>query len=262
VTKRPRKGPPESGISPIYEGPEVLAALLLKAGSPFDVEEVAARFAAAIAGNERRAAVIPSLFEEEPRFASPEDARRLYGNLFGLWGRIAEGRGPNDDAPEVVAEPPPLPPLPERGTGAGSSPASDVVDAVWRQLAAMSSRDRQRQRDRFSNVQPELGAWLGELSFPDSILSAVLELSFETWAMFDQAFGERLGIAEWERLRSLEREPPPLEADHPALAAYVSEQLDNLTDEDPNFGPQERAQVERALATVTAGLAGAVQQPS
>jgi hypothetical protein len=262
VTRRSRKD--SAGITPIYEGPEVLAALLARAGSPFDVEEVTARFAAAVAAGENRASVIPSLFEEEPRFETPEDARRLYGNLFGLWGRISEGRGPHDDAPELIPEPgpPEPPPLPERGSGAGNSPPADVVEGVWRQLATVSSRDAQRMRDRFANLQPEIGAWLDELPFSDSAVAAILELSFEIWAMFDQAFGERISVAAWSDLRALEREPPPLEADHPALAAYVSEQLDNLSDEDPNFGPQERAQVERALAAVTAALADAVQQPS
>ena len=80
--------------------------------------------------------------------------------------------------------------------------------------------------------------------------------------MFDQCFGERLGVAEWNELRGLEREPPPLETHHPALAAYVSEQLDNLGDEDPNFGATERAQVERAVSTIAAALAGAVAEPS
>jgi len=266
VTKRTRKTA-APGITPIYEGPEVLSALLAKAGSAFDVDLVAARFAAAIEAGEPRAAVIPSLFEDEPRFGTPEEARRLYGNLFGLWGRIVEGRGIHDDAPDVVPEPPAiLEPgpvaLPERGTGAGSSPPSDVVDGVWRQLAASPQRELQRLRDRFTNTQPELGAWLDELAIADSAVTAVLGLAFETWAMFDQAFGERLGVAEWSELRAQEREPSPLEADHPALAAYVSEQLDNLSDEDPNFGASERAQVERALATITAALAAAVTQPS
>lgn len=267
MSRRPRKerASPAHGITPVYEGPEVLGALLQRAGSPFDVDEVAARFAAALASGEQRSSVIPSLFEEEPRFATPEDARRLYANLFGLWGRIADGRGPRDDAPAVVPDATPLPEptlLPERGTVSGSSPTSDVVDAVWRRLAAFSEREVRRLRDRFSNTQPELGAWLDELGLPDGLLPAVHELAFELWAMFDQSFGERLGVAEWDELRSLEREPPPLETDHPALAAYVSEQLDNLGDEDPNFGASERAQVERALSTIAAALGGAVAEPS
>lgn len=267
MSRRPRKGgegPPRS-ITPVYEGPEVLRALLQRAGSPFDVDEVAARFAAALAAGEQRSTVIPSLFEEEPRFATPDDARRLYANLFGLWGRVADGRGPRDDAPAVVpdATPPPQAPLlPERGATSGSSPTSDVVDGVWRRLATIDEREVRRLRDRFSNTQPELGAWLDELGLPDGILPAVHELAFETWAMFDQSFGERLGVAEWDELRALEREPPPLETDHPALAAYVSEQLDNLGDDDPNFGASERAQVERALSTIATALAGALVRPS
>jgi pyruvate/2-oxoglutarate dehydrogenase complex dihydrolipoamide acyltransferase (E2) component len=261
VSRRPRKEAPAPGVVPVYEGPEVLAALLVRAGSPLSVDEVAARFAAAVASGEARSAVIPSLFEEEPRFATPEEARRLYGNLFGLWGRIVEGRGPHDDAPEVVVEPPAAA-LPEPGSASGATPPSDVVDGVWRQLAATSPRERQRLRDRFANTQPELAAWMEEVSCPDAALAALHELAFELWAMFEHAFGERLGVAEWSELRQLEREPPPLEADHPPIAAYVSEQLDNLLEEDPNFGPQERAQVERALAAIAAALSAVVRQTS
>ncbi|HSN14427.1 MAG TPA: hypothetical protein VLT61_07325, partial [Anaeromyxobacteraceae bacterium] len=157
MSKGPKKDPPP-GITPIYEGPEVLDALLAKAGSPFDVEEVAQRFTEAVAADERRSAVIPSLFEDEPHFAAPEDARRLYANLFGLWARIASGRGVrDDDAPEAVPEPAAPPPLRERGTCPGSSPPSDVVEAMWRQLAAAPERELRRLHDRFTNAQPELG---------------------------------------------------------------------------------------------------------
>jgi hypothetical protein len=262
VTKRPNKNRSPGGLTPIYEGPEVVGALLAKAGSPFDVEEVAARFSAAIAADETRAMVIPSLFEEEPHFASPEDARRLYANLFGLWLRMVEGRGLNDDAPDVMPEPPKPAPLPERGSCAGDSPPADVVEGMWRRLAEAGERDLRRLRDRFSNTQPEIEAWLDELQLTDAAVAAVHELAFETWAVFDQCFGERLGVAEWSDLRALEREPPAVEVDHPALATYLSEQLDNLSDEDPNFGAPERAQVERAIGAIAAALSGAVSEPS
>jgi hypothetical protein len=262
VTKRPNKTRSPGGLTPIYEGPEVVGALLAKAGSPFDVEEVAARFSAAIAADETRAMVIPSLFEEEPHFASPEDARRLYANLFGLWLRMVEGRGLNDDAPDVMPEPPKPAPLPERGSCAGDSPPADVVEGMWRRLAEAGERDLRRLRDRFSNTQPEIEAWLDELQLTDAAVAAVHELAFETWAVFDQCFGERLGVAEWSDLRALEREPPAVEVDHPALATYLSEQLDNHSDEDPNFGAPERAQVERAIGAIAAALSGAVSEPS
>jgi hypothetical protein len=246
----------------VYEGPEVLSALLAKAGSPHDADAVAQAFARAQATGEPRSAVIPGLFPEEPRFDSPDAARRLYGNLFGLWARLAAGLGPHDDAPEVVAEPPPPPPLPVRGIAAGRTVPAEIVEAVWRNLAAAPPREVQRRRDRFQNVQPDLAAWLDAAPLPEAGALAALDLAFEAWAMLDQAFGDRLGAAEFADLRSFEEEPPPLEASQPAVAAYAAEQLDLLADDDPSFGAPERAQVEKALAAAVAALTGAVHEPS
>jgi hypothetical protein len=251
-----------AGIVPVYEGPEVLSALLAKAGSPHDAEEVAQAFARAHRAGEPRSAVIPGLFPEEPRFDSPDAARRLYANLFGLWSRVAAGLGPHDDAPEVVAEPPPPPPLPERGSIPGDVVPADVVEAAWKNLAAASPREVQRRRDRFDNVQPDLAAWLEATPLPPSGVLAATDLAFEAWAMFDQAFGERLGAVLYQDLRDVEKEPPPMAGVQPSVAAYVDEQLDTLADEEPSFGAEERAQVERVLAALVAALTGAIHRPS
>ncbi|BDG02792.1 hypothetical protein [Anaeromyxobacter oryzae] len=260
-----RRGKPDDatpGIVPAYEGPEVLEALLRKAGSPSGADDVIATFQRAQAAGEPRSAVIPALFPDEPRFATPEDARRLYSNLFGLWARLAAGLGAHDDAPEVVPEASEPPPLPERGAISGSIVPADLVEAIWKNLAAAPPREVQRQRDRFTNVQPDLAAWLDVVALPDSGALATQDLAFEAWAMFDHAFGERLGGVEWRTLTTLEKEPPPLEETQPPLAAYAAEQLDVLEGEDPAFGEAERAQVERAIATVGAALTEAVREPS
>jgi len=261
-----RRGRPSTGaaggLPPIYEGPEALEALLRRAGSPLSADEVCERFSSALAAGEPRAAVIPTLFGEEPRFDSPEEARRLYGNLFGLWARLESGLGPHDDAPEVVPEPPPPGPPPERGLTPGTTLPVELVEAVWKHLAALPPRELARRRDRYLNVQPDLVGWLEQAPLPESGGLAAHDLAFELWAMFDQAFGERLGVVEWRALRALEKEPPPLEATQPALAAYATEQLDVLEDEDGGFGPAERAQVERALAALGAALQGALREPS
>jgi hypothetical protein len=246
----------------VYEGPEVLAALLAKAGSPHDAAEVAERFARAQAKGEPRSAVIPALFPEEPRYESPDAARRLYANLFGLWARIAAGLGPHDDAPEVVAEPPPPPPLPPRGLGTGNEVGADLVEAVWRHLAAAPPRDVQRRRDRFQNVQPDLAGWLEAAPLPEEGAAAALDLVFEAWAMMDHAFDERLRAVDWKELRALEDEPPPLEASQPSFAAYAAEQLDIVADEANGFGVAERGQVEKVLAAAVAALTRAVREPS
>ncbi|HSN92382.1 MAG TPA: hypothetical protein VLS93_14215 [Anaeromyxobacteraceae bacterium] len=250
------------GVAPVYEGPEVLSALLAQAGSPHRAEEVAERFAAAQANGEPRSDVIPTLFPEEPRFPSPEAARRLYGNLFGLWARLEAGLGPHDDAPAVAAAPPPRLPLPERGSLRGSRLTREIVEAVWTHLADESPRRQRARHDRYVHAQPDLVAWLDAFPLPDSGAPAADDLCYEAWAMFDQAFGDRVRTVDWKELRALEPEPPTVEASQPALAPYVAEQLDTLADDDPYFGPEDRAQVERAVAVATAALTRAVLEPS
>ncbi len=134
------------------------------------------------------------------------------------------------------------------------------VETAWRWLAGMPGRELTRLRDRFQNVQPDLDAWLSEVELPESGGLAAHDLVFETWAMLDQAFDDRLGDVEWKELRDLQAEPPALESVQPALAGYVAEQLDNLQDEEPDFGAPERAQVERVVAAAGAALTRAVAE--
>jgi hypothetical protein len=265
VSRRPRRGGGSGaaeGLPPIYEGPEVLGALLARAGAAVTADEVIERFGRAVAQREPRNAVIPSLFVEEPRFASPEEARRLYGNLFGLWGRLEAGLGAHDDAPDVVPEPPPPPPLPERGLTPGTQVPTDLVEAVWKNLAAAPPRELARRRDRYMNVQADVVAWLDATPLPEAAALAVTDLAFEAWAMFDQAFGERLVMVDWKTLSRLAKEPPPAEATQPALAAYAAEALDTLEAEDPAFDEAARAQAEKVVATLLAGFTAALREPS
>jgi hypothetical protein len=263
MSRRRGKGEePAGNLAAVYEGPEVLTALLAKAGSPVGADEVAATFQRAQAAGEARAEVIPTLFVEEPRFDSPETARRLYSNLFGLWARLAGGRGAHDDAPEAVPEPLTPPPLPERGSVAGDALPVELVETVWRHLSAIALSELQRRRDRFMNVQPDLVAWLEATPLPEAGAIAAADLAFEAWAMFDQAFGDRLRTVEYRDLRTLEKEPPPVESLQPAFAGYTAEQLDVLADEDASFDDGARAQVERAIASIVAALTGAVLEPS
>jgi len=261
MSRRRGEGPGSPGVAGIYEGPEVLSALLAKAGAPLTAEEVAERFRTAQAAGEPRSSVIPGLFPDEPRFASADEARRLYGNLFGLWARLAAGLGAHDDAPDVW-EPEQPSSLPERGSQPGDVLSAELVERVWTSLADSPPREVQRGRDRFQNTQPDLLPWLESLALPEPAAVAVQDLAFEAWAMFDQAFGERLGTVSFRDLRELEKEPPPLDQVQPALAAYAAEQLDLAGDEEPVLDPAARAEAERALAALGAALTDAVVEPS
>src|SRR5512141_2456226 len=97
--KRPDDDATDAGIPRVYEGPAVLSELLARAGSPYPADEVAKRFRRAQAEGAERSEAIPSLFPSEPRFESPDAARRLYSNLFGLWKRVAAGLSASDDQP-------------------------------------------------------------------------------------------------------------------------------------------------------------------
>jgi hypothetical protein len=254
----------------VYEGPVVLSELLARAGSPYPAEEVAKRFRRAQSEGAERSEAIPSLFPSEPRFASPDDARRLYSNLFGLWKRVAAGlsasddtpvpptRPPSDEKPEERAAPETAPDqpaqLPPRGSVSGRVLMPDVVEAVWKHLDALAKREQRRLHHRFESAQPDLHAWLEATPLSEAAAIAAHDLVFETWAMFDVAFGDRVGTVPFAELRALTVEPPAIEAAQPAVADYVSEVLDLLAEEDPDFGAAQRAQVERVLATVVAVL--------
>ncbi len=264
MSRRRGPGPEGTAIPAVYEGPEVLTALLQKAGAAVTAEEVAERFRSAQAAGEPRSSVIPTLFPAEPRFDAPDDARRLYGNLFGLWGRLAAGLGALDDTPEVAGAGEPEVPgaFPERGSQPGDLLSPELVEQVWKALADSPPRDLQRLRDRFANVQPDLLAWVESLPLPDQAALALQDLAFEAWAMFDQAFGERLGTVAFRDLRELEKEPPPVGQVQPALADYATEQLDLAAEEGPGLDAAARAEVERAVASVASALTAAVVEPS
>jgi hypothetical protein len=259
MVRRPRRGEVRTSVRlpQVYEGPEVLSVLLQQAGCTLSAEEVAERFRAAQASREARNETIPGLFEREPHFASPEEPRRLYGNLFALWDRLAAGLAVEDEPQEVSNEPTgaAMPPLPPRGATAGDELPSELVEAVWKHLAALEDRERSRLRDRFEHAQPDLVAWLDAVPLPESGMAVAQDLAFETWAMFDVAFGERVGSVPFQELRGCEAEPPCLLAGQHALAAYAAEALDLAEDEDPSFGAADRAQVERVVATVAGCLA-------
>jgi hypothetical protein len=266
----------DAGIPRVYEGPAVLSELLARAGSPYPADEVAKRFRRAQSEGAERSEAIPSLFPSEPRFGSPDEARRLYSNLFGLWKRVAAGLSASDDTPvpatkpqrngepEKGAQPETTPEqpvqLPPRGSVSGRALMPDVVEAVWKHLDGLTEREQRRLHHRFESAQPDLHAWLEATPLSEAAAIAAQDLVFETWAMFDVAFGDRVGTVPFAELRALADEPPAIEASQPALADYVAEVLDLLAEEDQSFGAAQRAQVERVLATVVTVLGGSLAE--
>jgi hypothetical protein len=244
-----------AGIEPAYEGEEALSALLARAGSPYTAGEVEARFREAQARGDGRDRAIPALFPAEPRFGSPDEARRLYANLFGLWERVRAGPAARNGGPPPPAPRADAPSLPPRGAEPGPEVPAAVVEAAWRHLDALPARERQRQRHRYEAAQPDLAAWVAALPLADVAAVAAQDLAFELWTMLDLAFGDRVRTARYADLRALEAAaPPPLAEGQPALAAYVDEVLDLVEEESAGLPPTDRVAVQRAMATAVEAL--------
>ena len=266
-SKRGQARASEVDLPEVYEGPAVLSELLARSGSPFGTGDVADRFREAQAAGRSRGDTVPALFRQEPHFASPEEARRLYSNLFGLWNRLLAGLSITEDPPEGTPANTPsaagqgaAPPFPRRGAAMGDELSSEIVEAVWKHLDGLPEREQRRLRHRFESAQPDVVAWLDTTSLSDAAAIAAQDLAFEAWAMFDVAFGDRVRAVQFAALRELADEPPALEATQPALAAYVGEVLDLLGEEDESVGVAQRAHVERVVATISAALVDALEE--
>lgn len=261
-----------SMISRVFEGKDVIDRLLDRAGAEVDGRGAMDRFAAAIAAGKQAAEVIPGLFPKEPRFGGPEEALRLYGNLFGIWDRLVGGAtadelsalvGRPPMAEEEPEEPSPsLPPieLPPRGSVQGVEVPHEVVEGTWQLLAELVPRERTRRQDRYSNLQSELSEWARMAEGLSGVGQETLEfLCFELAEMFDHAFDKRFGGVSFRALEAASGD----EADRlqPYAADYVSETLDEAEDEEEEaLSGDERLLVEsyarRALVAMTGAVRG------
>lgn len=245
-----------------FEGEAVVSELLERAGCPYGYEDVVFEFRAALEEDPDTppSDIIPLLFEEEePRFRSPEESRRLYANLLGLWDRLRDApRGPlavlQDEAPPAT-----FPAAPE-GAAAGTAVPPDYVEWAWRTLTEGTERERTRAEDRLENRQGALADWvrqaLSSLS-PESEETA-LGLCVVAHEAFLRAFGEgALEAARWQDLEAARRqaEAGGLEERQPGLAAYHEDALEEATElEEDALPEEERLTVSRVLAAVRAAL--------
>jgi len=232
----------EGGELPrVYEGAEALEALLAIAGSELDAATIKDIFKEAQAEGDQPSDVFPALFAQEPRFPSPEIARRLYGNLFALWDRVArgqvdepKGREAAPPLPEPIAPPPPID---------GALIPDTFVQAALGALTTFPDKERKRQRDRFEQRESELCEALRQLHLSPGAEQAGLDLAFELWLLCGWALGERAGRPTFKALR---------EAAHaecqPAFERFIAEWLGEAElDEDDPLVAEERAKLEPFL---------------
>lgn len=199
-----------------FEGPAKLQKLLEQAGVLADVDDITEAFKAAQKDDVPAATVISALFEDEPRFASPKDARALYGNLFGLWDLVAQGGTPKT-APSRPAKPVPPPPppfFPKEG------PDEAWVERAWRYLELAPPKALQKLQHSYDHHCDALLTWLDEQAPSEVAFGLAQHLLFELHAMLELGSPNGIGIVD-----------PPVNQDEvgggvpSALVAYAEEAL-------------------------------------
>jgi hypothetical protein len=232
-----------------FEGARTLDGLLDLAGSALDSAQVLARMQAAQAEGTPYSALIPTLFEGEPRFPSPDIARRLYQNLLGLWDLVEEGRpvrledGPRPPRPKKVKPPPPPPFHP-------GEPSTEFVEAAWRYLED-DEKARTRLTHAFENRQDALLGALDAAGLTDEGYGVARHLLFELFAMLELGWPPGLTSVKPAALEADTDAPPvpqPLR-DYADEALYEAEQ-----DEEQPLSSEELEAVRRLVRRGLAAL--------
>jgi hypothetical protein len=246
-----RKGPRAPDLERFFEGQDALSALLIRAGSTHNASTCEALFAEAAKAGQSPAAVFPTLFKAEPRFASPDDARRLYGNLFGLWDLVASGRSMPRSAPPA---PEPRPPVERPAPMEGDRADARFVEAAWKYLADLPQKEAARLRDRYEETQTHLAEFVREVSPPREPAADTADaIAFEIWAIHDLAFGPAPRRASQKRLAELHRQP--IAPTQEAIATYAFESLTEAQlDEEQPINEEEKTSIGLIVVTLLAAL--------
>jgi hypothetical protein len=228
-----------------FEGAQLLAELLELAGCPYGPEEVLVHFREAQAAGLAAGDVIPTLFPEEPRFADPGLARRLFQNLLGLWdlspGNVSlahpgpRTRKAKPERPKPLAETP---------------PTAEWVESAWRYLDQDASA-RTRLLHSFENRQDALVTFLDEQPLSDEGYGVLRHLAFELHAMLELGCGTAPGRVDPAALTG----SPGGEGGPSALVSYADEALfEAEQDEEAPVPAAERAALQDFIRKLVAAL--------
>ena len=238
-----------------FEGGPALQQLLSDSGSLADVEDVAGAFLDASRAGVPANVVIGALWEDEPRFESPQHARRMFGNLFGLYELIAKGEkvelGTIAHPVRVKREKAPQP-LPF----GDSEPTAEFVEAAWRWLDD-HPKERERHVHAFNNRQDELVSWLDESGLSDAGFALASHLACDLFAMME------LGGLTVETVYAEHVPPKVAEGALPtAFTEWIDEGVvEEEADDETPLPPHEGALVRDVASRLVAALWAARARP-
>jgi hypothetical protein len=217
----------------------VLEKLLAASGTIADAEDVAGAFEKAVKEGVPAPVVIQALWEDEPRFESPDDAARLFGNLLGLYELIAEGQKVDLSAPgakvkrEKATRPEPF---------GDEGPTDAFVESAWRWFDDFP-KERQRFEHAFENRQDALISWLDDAGLDDAGFALARHLVGEVFAMLE------LGGVKVDSLdESMLPKQGSLDALPKALSEWIDESLFEASSDEQE--PMPEAQVNKVREVV------------
>lgn len=225
-----------------FEGAQVLQTLLGKSGTLADVEDVAGAFLQAVKSGAPAQLVINALWEDEPHFDSPDEARRLFSNLLGLYD-LVEGGGEVDLALPRTFNKRPKAPRPEPFAPAG--PDDAFVEAAWRYFDD-HPKEHEKLVHRFDHQEDALVGWLEQHGLDDDAFVLARQLVCDVFTMLELGGHRCPSVVE-----------PRGEALPPALASWVDEGVFEAEQHEERplaeaTGTQVRALVLKACAALWA----------
>lgn len=204
-----------------YEGREVLEELLDLAGAIVTVDEAVLAMKSAQATGLETGTVIPSFFDGEPHFTSPELARRTFQNLLGLWDVVRAGgsvEGPRTRPQRPERAPKVAPPEPPRPFGP-AGPDEAFLAQVRAYLARCGDRELQRLEHAFENRQDGLLGHLDEGGLSDEGYALARQCVFECFVVME------LGLAKGAPSAAPSSQDVPEEELPAALRNFADEAL-------------------------------------
>lgn len=221
-----------------FEGYEVLQKLLAASGALADAEDVVEAFKMASAEGVSAREVISDLWLDEPRFDTPADAARLFGNLLGLFDLVLAGEVPDDTkrAPRVkkvkASRPEPF---------GDEGPTRGFLDAASRWFAD-HPKERERFNHAFDNRQDALVSWLDDSGLSDAGFGLARYLLGDAFAMLELGGRKVASLDE----SMIQKEAGAVPGD---LGLWLEETLvdESTKEEDPL--PEEEAVKVRDLVT-------------
>lgn len=223
-----------------FEGELILSDLLKASKCELTVDEVIEEFRCGVEEGSEPSDIIPLLWEGEPRFPNPDQARRTFANLFGLWDEIHKA-----EVGELITL------LPVSEVERPLTP--EYTELLWNQLEQIEDRDFRKLQSRFENQADGLGQYLNEQlsSLSAQGLETSFLLAFECWCILDMVEDKRLELPPYQKFVDTQSWLEDGNVDgEPALGHLVKSALWEDAAEEHSLPTAEFAPIEQALRVV------------